>query len=56
MARYRVATIKQIQDADATLQKVCEYEVFTLTVQERAAIMEARKALKVIAELRKEGK
>lgn len=56
MARYRFATIKQIQDADDILQRVCEYEVFTLTAQERCAIMDARKALKVLVELRKEGK
>lgn len=56
MARQRIATVNQINDAVDTMQKVLESDTYRLTRAERLAIMDAKRAMKVLAELKKEGK
>jgi hypothetical protein len=46
-------TIKQMHDATDTLQRVLETEMFSLTAVERLAILDTKKVLKSIIELRK---
>lgn len=56
MPKNRRVTIKQIEDARDILQRVLETETFTLTTLERLEILGAKRSLKMLTEMRKEGK
>lgn len=52
MPKPRHATKRQILDAFDVIQRVLETETFRLTRTERLAMMDTKKALKVLVEMR----